>query len=304
MLDEYERTVRALYDRSESLLPALAFAGDSLNQGGHIYYLGEGTAGKLGIVDASECPPTFGAGYSDVRGFIENGWRSFCPACTDLSDSGPLFNIDMNYFERDILPELTENDTLILTGTEGFFGRYSSLPELCKRTNVYKILICRTYPAHPKHSIFDLIIGEAKDRKKMPFFTSTSLKLIYNAITTAAYIFKGKVFKNKMIDMRISNTKLYQRSIHIIGELMGVEEEIAKRALLRSVYQTDHLKTAVLNDPLSRHVARAAKREKIVPVALVLATGKFTYREAFACVQKEHIIRNIIRQSGKLQEVR
>ena len=122
-----------------------------------------------------------------------------------------------------------------------------------------------------------------------------SVKLIYNAITTAAHIFKGKVFKNKMIDLRISNNKLYHRCIHIIQKLMGVSEQEAEKSLLRSIYKTDRLTKIQTSAPVSKHIQTATNEEKIVPIALVLAKEQISYREARARVEDVHIVRHIIK---------
>ena len=296
VIAKYENAKDKTYDWMPSLVPILDQAGRSLNNRGHIYYLGEGMAGKLGIVDASECPPTYGADFHDVRGFIENGWTSFCPQSTDYSHMDNLFDIGFENFKQNLLPGLSSNDTIVFTGTEPFFQKQNPLIKKCEKFNTFKILI------HVGNCInenlknhYDIILENTLNFDTIPMLTSMSIKLIYNAITTGAHIFKGKVFKNKMIDIRISNNKLYFRCINIIKELMGVRDSTAETSLLKSIYHTDVVEKDIKAYPISKHIQNASNQEKIIPIAFLLSTGKYTYSKARNSVYKEHIVRNIIK---------
>ena len=270
-------------------------AGDTLKSHGHIVYLGEGAAGKWGIVDASECPPTFGADVFDVRGYIPDGWASFCKSCLKISDTDHDYDIGFQDFKEKILPGLSSKDLTVLTGTAPFYEKHQDLFASMDRTKVFQILIEPVSKTLKNNPSFDLIISGAKDWDEIPMFTSMMLKLVYNAITTAAHVFKGKVFQNKMIDLRISNNKLYHRAVQIIQGLIGVKESTAVDALLRSVYGTDRVASANRTAPVSSHIQATVGREGIVPVALLLATERFTIKQAMSRVEKEHIIRNIIK---------
>jgi hypothetical protein len=97
-----------------------------------------------------------------------------------------------------------------------------------------------------------------------------------------------------MVDLRISNNKLYHRTVGIIGDLMKVSGENARIALLRSVYQTDNLTSEQLDAHISKHIEIAKSVEKVVPKALLLATGKFTYDAAAKALAEEPIVRTVI----------
>jgi hypothetical protein len=281
---------------SSGLGPVLEMAGNALNSRGHIYYCGEGIAGKWGIVDASECPPTFGADFHDVRGFMPGGWAQFCSSCADHSHVEHLYDIDVENFTRSIIPGLKPDDLVVFTGSRRFYQDAREVIDRCSGANVFYILIRpgRQSP-DPEGRHFDLVIDRADDWRFNPVFTSTIIKLIYNAVTTAAHIFKGKVYQNKMIDLRISNNKLFFRAIRIIGELMGVDDKDAADALLRSIYGTDDLEPSIRNAPVSAHIIEGTGQDRIVPVALLIATGRFNVERARERVEREHIIRNIIR---------
>ena len=98
-----------------------------------------------------------------------------------------------------------------------------------------------------------------------------------------------------MIDLRISNHKLYRRSVRIIDGLTGAGEPAAEEALLRSIHRVDRITRDIREMPVSSHVRVAVGRERVVPVALLLAARKWTYERARAEIQKEPILRNIVR---------
>lgn len=100
-----------------------------------------------------------------------------------------------------------------------------------------------------------------------------STKSILNAITTGAHILCGKVYHNRMIDLNISNTKLYYRTIGIIQEILNVDIDTAVYSLLKSIYNTDKLTDDQLKASISKHIYAGTKRKKIVPKALLLQPG-------------------------------
>jgi hypothetical protein len=97
-----------------------------------------------------------------------------------------------------------------------------------------------------------------------------------------------------MIDVKVSNNKLYDRSIRIVSNLSGLPEEVARLCLLRSIYRKDTLDDSILNAPISNHISIGFKVEKVVPVALLLATGKFNIETAIKALEKEPIVRKLI----------
>ncbi|MBN2417326.1 hypothetical protein JXO52_15930 [bacterium] len=297
MLDRFAAAVDGVYEKTDALAPIMEQVGKSLNNSGHIYYLGENASGKLGIVDASECPPTYGADFHDVRGFIEEGWTQFCPSCQDHSFVDNLYDIGFDNFRNNILPAVTPADTIIMTGSPVFYEKHEKIFSRLSDIPIFRILLQGDErPGRDLCRRCDIVITGLNDPVHLPILTSLQMKLIYNAVTTAAHIFKGKVFRNKMIDLRISNNKLYYRSIQIIRELMAVSEKSAEEALLKSIYMTDLLNEEILKAPVSKHIEKATDKEKIVPLALVLATGRYPVKAAYEQVRRVHIIRTIIEE--------
>ena len=292
IIGSYETVKDSVYARNDGLIPIMEHAGQSLNAHWHVYYLGEGMAGSLGIIDASECPPTFGADFSDVRGFINGGWSAFCSDREDLAYRGAPFDIGLDDFTERLLPDLTEADVVIITGTAAFHEKVNTSLGSMIHATVFRVLI----PAgRDRTRKYNLVLNDFEDWDGLPVWTSTALKMIYNAITTAAHIFKGKIFENKMIDLRISNNKLFHRCIGILKTLAAVDASMAEEALLKSIYRTDDVSAAIQASPVSKHIQAATDRERVVPIALVLAGRQISYEEARQHVVEEHIVRNIIK---------
>ncbi len=142
--------------------------------------------------------------------------------------------------------------------------------------------------------------------RDLPSYAEMSLKWMLNAITTGmedkevytvsgAHIIKGKVFQNMMIDVGVSNNKLFHRAVGIISQMSGTSSDHALECLLKSIYEVDTLSQDILNASVSAHIERASKRKgKIVPLALVLAFTHSTVQEAKAALQADPIVRKVI----------
>lgn len=297
-LTNYDIARLAAYRVRDNIAKMMDLAGNALRNSAHIYYLGSNTIGSLGTVDASECPPTFGADFEDVRGFIRKGWEGLLgEGEEDLSHVGSEYRINWADFKAEKLPYLKEDD-LVIGIADG-----TAEPELLeilkeasgKGAHVAAI-VCNSqeelpdfikYRIEPKLVIDGFIAGHHT-------FTELTLKLVLNAITTAAHIFTGKVYKNKMVDLRISNNKLYFRTLRIIMDIIGCDAETAREALLRSIYETDVVLPEHRDARISQYVDISTPKQKIVPIALLLATGLFSYEMAKDALASDPIIRNIV----------
>jgi len=309
MLDEYENVRGKTYEELDDIAKLIEVAGKALRAKSHIYYLGKTPEGILGNVDASECPPTFGADFEDVRGFVVSGWKKFLYTGEDLSNVDPLYRIDTNEFIKVKLPKLKTTDVVIGIGEKKLDKEILNILKQAhkKGANIGAIII----NGSKKNIQFG--VGNSRDcslqnnhytifpqlrnlciAKGIPSFTEFSLKLILNAITTGGHILSGKIYRNRMIDLRISNNKLFYRTIGIISKIMGVKEEFARDCLLKSVYETDKLTENIIKAPISQHINAGSKKEKIVPRALLLATGSFDISSAIKAIKKEPVVRNII----------
>lgn len=336
LFNEYESAIREAYLPSHEMARVIDLAGQALNTGGRIFYLGNTSpliisggcghdhddddghdhdhmpdarlysdGGVLGLIDASECPPTYGARFEDVRGYLEGGWDGLLGGGKDYSEHGPHYRISIDDFRKDALPTLTKKDLVIFLGN--FEGRDDLVEAIHgKETQTAAIFIPQagTPPAvwneiavaPPLTSLTFEVDGEPTLFAGPPQLT---IKLILNAITTGGYILNGKVFGNRMIDLRISNNKLFYRAIGIISDLMGVSEDVAHSALIKSIYQTDTITEAMEGASVRDHIEASKSVPKLVPIALLLATGKYNWKQATDALADEPIVRNIISKHVK-----
>ncbi len=299
LLDRYEDVKKIVYNKYQTIARFIKIAGKSLNNEGHIYYIGRKNLGNLGIVDASECPPTFGAAFEDVRGFIEGGWPGLLEQDEDLSHVDWMYRISLDDFKKDVFPNLTENDSIFILGER---NDEEFIKEQLKKVQAspaqpHIIYLSPTHPPGwniPSDSLLHISPPFPGLFHGHHFWNEFALKLAINLITTGAHILKGKIYENRMIDLNISNNKLFYRTIYILQTFMGIDYETARQSVLRSIYQTDSPTEDILNMPVSKHIYNANGQEKVVPKALLIATGKFTYKEAEKELKKDPIVRNIV----------
>lgn len=307
-LRTYEQAYRSVYLSAETIGRVVELAGKTLHRKGHIYYIGGAgrsqrqapeqqrvDGGILGLIDASECPPTFGADFEDVRGFVENGWKCLFPeGDTDLSSKAPHYRIAIEDFIDGKLPLLTDRDLCV------FVGKPREAQKILKAVasrGVATVSIC--WDDEPLGADYKISLPIDHDEALGLAPIEMGIKLVLNAITTGGHVLAGKVYGNRMVDLRISNNKLFHRTISIITDLMGVSAEEALEALLKSIFETDTLTESQRETPVSQCIELAKNVEKVVPKALLLATGRFTYREACEALERNPIVRSVIGQYVK-----
>jgi N-acetylmuramic acid 6-phosphate (MurNAc-6-P) etherase len=302
-LRAYEEAYRTTYLAADSIGKVVEFAGKTLHQKGHIYYLGgagrsqastleesQVDGGILGLIDASECPPTFGADFEDVRGFVEQGWRCLFPdGGVDLSPLAPHYQISLDDFRRTKLPTIENVDLCIFVGKP---QDADNLIEAIRQRGARTVSV--DWQGSPLNADVVIALPIQTDPWLGVAPIEMGIKLVLNAITTGGHVLAGKVFGNRMVDLRISNNKLFHRTIGIITDLMGVSAEEALEALLKSIFQTDNLTEAQREASVSLCIEKAKDVEKVVPKALLLATGKFTYQQACEALAKNPIVRSVI----------
>ncbi|NIZ40575.1 N-acetylmuramic acid 6-phosphate etherase [Entomospira entomophila] len=228
----------------EKALPMIAMtidlAHEALQQGGRIFYLGAGTSGRLGVLDASECPPTFGVDESLVVGVIAGGdyaLRHAVEGAEDDPDGGVRDLQAHNFHKNDILIGLTASGrTPYVHGGLKYahsLGAKTALVACSKQLEEtpYIDVLIEVLPGA------EIITGSTRLK------SGTSQKIVVNMISTGTMIRQGKVFGNLMVDVKPSNEKLVERQIRIVQEATGASREVAMKALQES---GRHSKTAIL----------------------------------------------------------
>lgn len=312
LLRRYRDAVDAVYTEIPALAELVRLAGTALRSGGRIHYLGRGIPGVLGIIDASECPPTFGADLFDVRGYLREGWELFGYNSASMKARGKAYEVDLEYFGKSVIPEISKGD-LVIGVAVGMPGEVTTrlLAEAAQAKASTAMLIVNT--ERPKsgdllESLTHACVIEVPTLGFAPGINNEAelaLKLCLNAITTGAHTMAGKIYGNIMIDLRISNSKLYNRAIGLVSRLTGAPRNVAHRALHYAIFKKQATDAELEKASVSVAVQRAVGRSKVVPMAILLATGKFTYEEAEERLGAEPRVRRLIEDavSGKNETV-
>lgn len=201
-----------------------------LKLGGRLFYIGAGTSGRLGIVDASECPPTFGVPFDLVNGIIAGGDLAIRKAVENAEDSTTNAWIDLCQFE------INKNDVVIGIAASGTTPYVISGLEKCNENNIVTGSIsCNSNSPLSQTAKFplDVVVGPEFVTGSSRMKAGTAQKMILNMISTTVMIQLGKVKGNKMVDMQLSNNKLVDRGIKMIMEETGVDYQKASELLTK-----------------------------------------------------------------------
>lgn len=197
--------------------------------GGRLFYIGAGTSGRIGVLDASECPPTFGVSHDLVIGIIAGGDSAIRKAVENAED-------DYNQAWQDLLKhDITASDCVIGIAASGNTPYVIGGLKKAKENNILTASIaCNSDSLISKESLYpiEVVVGPEFLTGSTRMKAGTAQKLVLNMISTSAMIKLGKVHGNKMVDMQLSNKKLVQRGIKMIIEELNIDEEYAKQLLL------------------------------------------------------------------------
>lgn len=211
---------------------------ERMREGGRLFYIGAGTSGRLGIVDASECPPTFGVPHGLVVGIIAGGDGAIRKAVEFAED-------DRQQAWNDLLAhQVSGQDTVVGIAASGRTPYVLGGVEMAKKHGLLTACItCNPNTALAQLVDFpiEVIVGAEFVTGSTRMKAGTAQKLVLNMISTTAMIQLGHVKGNKMVDMQLTNHKLWQRGIRMIIQETGVTEETAKTYLQK--YQ--HVRTAI-----------------------------------------------------------
>jgi len=196
--------------------------------GGRLFYIGAGTSGRLGILDASECPPTFGVPFDLVNGIIAGGDKAIRRAVENAED-------DANQAWKDLQEQnINENDVVIGIAASGTTPYVIGGLEACNQNNITSGSIsCNAGSPLSKTAKFpiDVVVGPEFVTGSSRMKAGTAQKLVLNMISTATMIQLGKVKGNKMVDMQLSNSKLVDRGVKMIMEEIPVSYDEASELL-------------------------------------------------------------------------
>lgn len=199
-----------------------------LKEGGRLFYIGAGTSGRLGILDASECPPTFGVSHNLVIGLIAGGDTAIRKAVENAEDSNTNGWRDLQEYN------ISDKDIVIGIAASGTTPYVVSTLHKCNEEKI--ITGCITCNKNSPLSLtsqfpIEVIVGPEFLTGSSRMKAGTAQKLVLNMITTTTMIQLGHVKGNKMVDMQLSNNKLVNRGVKMIMNELNISEEAASKLL-------------------------------------------------------------------------
>ncbi|WP_302999031.1 N-acetylmuramic acid 6-phosphate etherase [uncultured Haemophilus sp.] len=216
----------------EKCLPQIAQAVECIvaafQQGGRLVYIGAGTSGRLGVLDASECPPTFGVSPEMVKGIIAGGERALRHPIEGAEDSKEQAVIDLQTIQ------FSSKDVLVGIAASGRTPYVIGALEYAKSLGSATVSIASN-PNSAMANIVDIaidtVVGPEVLTGSSRLKSGTAQKLVLNMLTTASMILMGKCYQNLMVDVQASNEKLKARAIRIVMQATDCDKALAEETL-------------------------------------------------------------------------
>ena len=216
----------------EKCLPQIAQAVEcvvaAFQQGGRLVYIGAGTSGRLGVLDASECPPTFGVSPEMVKGIIAGGERALRHPIEGAEDSKEQAVIDLQTIQ------FSSKDVLVGIAASGRTPYVIGALEYAKSLGSVTVSIASN-PNSAMANIVDIaidtVVGPEVLTGSSRLKSGTAQKLVLNMLTTASMILMGKCYQNLMVDVQASNEKLKARAIRIVMQATDCDKALAEETL-------------------------------------------------------------------------
>ena len=218
--------VKKVLPQIEKLIEAIV---EKMKKGGRLFYIGAGTSGRLGILDASECPPTFGVPQGLVVGVIAGGKDAMINAIENAEDNVGKGWEDLESYK------ITSADVVVGIASSGTTPYVIGALEKCKENNI----ITGSISCNPDSPISDVadfpievVVGPEFVTGSTRMKSGTAQKMILNMISTTAMIQLGRVEDNKMVNMQLTNAKVVNRGVKMLMEKAGIEDEASATSLL------------------------------------------------------------------------
>jgi len=238
--DEDKKVAEAVETRLDVIADAVDAIVEGFKQGGRLLYIGAGTSGRLGVLDAAECPPTFGTDPELVQGFIAGGEKAMFRAQEGAED--------VEQYGAEEINRLKVTSVDVISGLAAS-GRTPYVHGALKRASEIgcKTILVTTVSAEQVDLdvdyLVDVPVGPEVIMGSTRMKSATAQKMILNMFTTGAMIRLGKVYENVMVDLQLTNKKLEERAKRIVMMLAKINYEEAEEMLDKA---DDHVKTALL----------------------------------------------------------
>jgi N-acetylmuramic acid 6-phosphate etherase len=231
LLNEEDRTVAsAVASQEKAIAAVIADVAERLSRGGRLFYIGAGTSGRLGVLDASECPPTFGSDPETVQGIIAGGPEALVRSREGVEDDAEAAAAAVRE------AHIGTADFLLGIATSGTTPYVHAALEAAREAGARTGLLSCTPPPEDIARRVDYLITPLTGPEAIAGSTrlkaGTATKLVLNTISTGVMIRLGKVYGNLMVDLRAVSRKLVDRSLRTIEAVTGLEREEARRLLI------------------------------------------------------------------------
>ncbi|MHB1392193.1 MAG: N-acetylmuramic acid 6-phosphate etherase [Clostridia bacterium] len=253
MINDEDKTVAYAVEKELGrIAEAVDIIHERLSSGGRLIYIGAGTSGRLGIIDASECPPTFGTDPEFVQGIIAGGRNAVFKSvegAEDYKDEGISDVKSVGLCDKDVLVGLAASGR-----TPYVIGAL----EYANEINAVTVAVtCNPDSEMARVARVSIapVVGPEAITGSTRMKAGTAQKLVLNMLTTGVMIKLGKVYENLMVDVKASNIKLTERAKKIVSQCAGVEETDAKKALEETEYDVK-LAIFMIKSGLSKEDAR------------------------------------------------
>lgn len=238
MNEEDKLVALAVEDESEHIAQAIDIIAKQFLKGGKLYYFGAGTSGRLGILDASECQPTFSVSADMVQGYMAGGDKAFRTAVEGAED-----NFDFGYEDAKVL---TADDVAVVISASGNPKYLSGVIKRADEVNCKTIAITCNHEgkiAEDAGLVICVEVGPEVIAGSSRLKAGTAQKMILNMLSTGSMIKIGKTYENFMIDLKATNEKLKDRAIRIVAQIAKVSHSDALATLLKSNWE---IKTSIV----------------------------------------------------------
>ncbi len=214
---------------------------NALKNGGRLLYFGAGTSGRLGVVDASECPPTFGAPYGMIDGYMAGGREAMFRAqegAEDYEEYGAKDVVEANVTDKDVVCGIAASRR-----TPYVIGAVQKAKAIGAKTLYVTCTPRETFNIEGVDVAICPVVGPEVVMGSTRMKSGTAQKLVLNMLTTTSFVRMGKTYENMMIDLQQTNKKLKERSKRIVMMITGVDYDSAAEYLMKS---GEHVKTALV----------------------------------------------------------
>ena len=222
------KVAQKISENLKFIAEAINLISENFQKGGRLFYFGAGTSGRLGVLDASECPPTFNTEPEMVQGIIAGGDKALRYAIEGAEDNKELAKEDFNKHN------ITSNDTVVSISASGNANYVIEILKLAKEKNIKTIaLTCN--PKAKMSDFADINICIETEAEAITGSTrmkaGTAQKMVLNMLTTGAMVKIGKTYKNFMVDVKPTNIKLKDRAVRIVSAIAQCDYETAQQTL-------------------------------------------------------------------------